>query len=623
MGAAASVGTPSQKEQKTDENDDKLFPAGKMFVYFGSQTGTAEGFAKVIEKEGISRGFNAKRVDLEDFDPTQLAESRLAVFLMATYGEGEHTDNATTFHNWMKNDNGEVRENVLKDIAFTVFGLGNRQYEQFNQMGKRTNEAMQICGAKRVFEYGEGDDDGSLEDDFERWRTSMWPTLMSKFHPDAATAATGDNEEKKIIPTYDLIPVTPVTPRPSTANAVSHKPFFIAKQASVGVNRELRNVSDDNSKKVGSTRHIEIELAGTGLTYSTADNLAVLPENDSISVLALAGAQGYPLDESYYMNHKDGDKGKDDFPSPFTARDVLTRFLDINGIPSIITLTQLIPYVTKPAQKEGLRKLLSKDNRAKLHKTIEAGGRSVCELLSAGGDLSSCKIPLQDLMHIIPHIQPRYYTISSSSSCFPDTIHITVSVTEFGSVVRRKGLCSGYLQGLEANGKSTCRVFVRPSTFKLPIELSTPIIMIGPGTGVAPMRGLLQERKFQGLQGKNTLYFGCKNRDEDYLYKSEMEAHVEGKALSNLHLAFSREQKEKLYVQHLIGASEQAKELVTDLDANGHIYVCGATAMGADVMEKIIEVISTHKSMTKTVAQEYVKSLQASGRYVTELWSTG
>jgi NADPH-ferrihemoprotein reductase len=136
-------------------------------------------------------GFNAKRVDLEDFDPTQLAESRLAVFLMATYGEGEHTDNATTFHNWMKNDNGEVRENVLKDIAFTVFGLGNRQYEQFNQMGKRTNEALQICGAKRVFEYGEGDDDGSLEDDFERWRTSMWPALMSKFHPDAATAATG------------------------------------------------------------------------------------------------------------------------------------------------------------------------------------------------------------------------------------------------------------------------------------------------------------------------------------------------------------------------------------------------------------------------------------------------
>lgn len=174
-------------------------------------------------------GFNAKRVDLEDFDPTQMAESRLAVFLMATYGEGEHTDNATAFHLWMKNENGESRDGVLKDISFTVFGLGNRQYEQFNQMGKRTNAAMEICGAKRVFEYGEGDDDGSLEDDFEKWRTTMWPALMSQFHPDAATAAVDDNEEKKIVSTYELI-TSRNSSRPSTANVVSSKPFFIAKQ---------------------------------------------------------------------------------------------------------------------------------------------------------------------------------------------------------------------------------------------------------------------------------------------------------------------------------------------------------------------------------------------------------
>lgn len=346
-------------------------------------------------------------------------------------------------------------------------------------------------------------------------------------------------------------------------------------------------MSDDNRKEVGSTRHIEIELAGTGLSYSTADNLAVLPENDSISVTSLAKALGYSLDESYYMEHLEGGDVKDDFPSPFTARDVLTRFLDISGIPSVFTLTQLIPYITDVTQKDRLRKSLLKDNRSNLKKMLEEGGRSVCELLSVGGELSSCKISLQELMHIIPHIQPRYYTISSSSSCFPDTVHITVSVTEFGSVLRRKGLCSGYLQGLEANGKSACRVFVRASTFKLPTELSTPIVMIGPGTGVAPMRGLLQERKFQGLQGKNTLFFGCKNRDIDYIYRSEMEESNKEKILTNLHLAFSREQKEKIYVQHIIKSTEQAKELLADLDAGGHIYVCGATAMGADVMEAV------------------------------------
>lgn len=172
-------------------------------------------------------GFNAKRVDLEDFDPSQLAECRLAVFLMATYGEGEHTDNSTAFNNWMKNESMEERGSFLKDVSFTVFGLGNRQYEHFNQMGKRTNDTLHNYGGKRVFTYGEGDDDGSLEDDFEKWKLNMWTDLIKKFHPNGSTAMNDSDIEKTVQLTYKLIPTTNSTH--STLKTQSNKPFFQAK----------------------------------------------------------------------------------------------------------------------------------------------------------------------------------------------------------------------------------------------------------------------------------------------------------------------------------------------------------------------------------------------------------
>ena len=176
------------------------------------------------------KGFNARRVDLDDFNPAQLESARLAVFLMATYGEGESTDNATNFNNWMLNQADEDRSKNLKDVSFTVFGLGNRQYEHFNRMGKRTNEVLHNYGAKMVFEYGEGDDDGTLEDDFEKWKTGLWPSLVKQYHPNGA--ATEDDksldEEKKVQLSFIL---TPANGSSTMHASKTHllKPFFQAK----------------------------------------------------------------------------------------------------------------------------------------------------------------------------------------------------------------------------------------------------------------------------------------------------------------------------------------------------------------------------------------------------------
>lgn len=186
----------------------------------------------------------------------------------------------------------------------------------------------------------------------------------------------------------------------------------------------MRSVAD-NSEDIGSTRCIEFDLVGTGLSYQTADNLAILPENDEASVIALAKALGYPLNQPYELEQiaANGKESVDEFPCPFTARDALTRFFDIHGLSRASTLVQLVPYITDSAQKDWLRNLVAKDNRAAFKKYIDGSGKSIFELLT--NELSSCKIPLEDFMHIIPHMQPRYYTISSSSSCYPDSVHIT------------------------------------------------------------------------------------------------------------------------------------------------------------------------------------------------------
>ena len=199
--------------------------------------------------------------------------------------------------------------------------------------------------------------------------------------------------------------------------------LFLTNKAKVTSNRELR-VGSTHDNNVGSTRCIEISLEGTGLSYNTADNLAVLPENNPVNVTALCNLLGYSSNQLYTIERTQTSKDvKDDFPSPFTSRDVLTKFLDLEGLPRASTLEQFIPYLQDEKQKDWLRKLVSKDHRSEFKVKVENEGKTTFELLM--NELSSIKIPLVDLMHIVPHMQPRYYTISSSSSLYPTSVHIT------------------------------------------------------------------------------------------------------------------------------------------------------------------------------------------------------
>jgi NADPH-ferrihemoprotein reductase len=613
----------SSNKIAVDDNMNK-YPAGSVSIYFGSQTGTAEGYSRTLMEELQAKGFDAQLVDLEDFDQFSFVESKLAIFLMSTYGEGEPTDNASNFYHWIKNEDKQIDNNFLNSVGFSVFGLGNRQYEFYNRMGKFTNQGLEDLGGKRVFDYGEGDDDGSLEEDFEKWKNLLVNSLVNQFHPNSASMKVDDNQEvKKVHLLYNLIPSKKNTTSIRTNQmSSSTKHFFTAPQAQVISNRELRN-----GNNCGSTRHIEIDLNGTEIIYETADNLAVLPENNNDIVNSLANILGYNLNDSLtispILNGKDANSFKYPFPSPCSIRDILTVYLDLQGVPRYDTVNKLVPYINDPGQLLWLKQLLSKESRSGFKSFIEENGKSVSDLIIT--ELSSIKITIAELVHIVPFNQPRFYTISSSSSCFPSSVHITVSVTEKtlnnGKLFR--GLCSGYLQN-----SSKCRIFVRASSFRLPKSLNTPIVMIGPGTGFAPMRALLQERKFQSLKSgnkvnnvSNTLYFGCQNRNIDYIYNDEIEKYNDEGTISKLNLAFSREKNEKVYVQHLLSEESNSLHLMEVINSGGYIFVCGSTKMGSDVHEAILNIIVKHKGQGMASAKDFVHGLQTQQRYIQELWS--
>ncbi|KAG6617378.1 putative NADPH-cytochrome P450 reductase [Phytophthora cinnamomi] len=648
--------TPSTSSSVPTERSSEL-PGGRVAILFGSQTGTAEGFAEVLKKEGRKAGFQTHAVDLEDYDAAQqLPHERLVIFVMATYGEGDPTDNAVDFVDFLKDKQQALGDDALRGVHYTVFGLGNTQYEHYNEMGRLVDRLMERHGAQRMFHYGEGDDDATLDEDFDDWKEPLWKALRKQFIAGEEDQQQESGAEKDVdgemltAPEYEyeLVEIR-ASEAEKLAGATkdvkmkaSTKHFFTASSAKVVVNRELRPSTDG-----GSTVHVELDLRGTGVTYETADNLAVLAENETRVVQQLAKRLDY--DEEQWVSLKP--VGEDlnceyPFPSPCTVGEILTRYLAINSAPRKGPLKQLAFFASDPAERAELVRLASKEGKDEYQKWIHEDERSFVDVLE---HFRSVKVSVQALLHIVPFLLPRYYTISSSSLVNPQRVHATVSLIESkkgdGRVFR--GVCSNYLgrlQPLEAHTDDkkkrdsrpgeqgskkprewpSARIFMRASTFRLPKNPLTPIILIGPGTGIAPMRAFLHERakqKEDGIEvGKSIMYFGCRRRDEDFIYKDELELFQESGVLSELHLAFSREQNKKVYVQHLLVQNGQATwELVRDHDA--YIYVCGATSMGNDVNKVLHEIIEKFGGQSADEALATLKKLQDDHRYIQELWA--
>eukprot|EP00924_Labyrinthula_sp_SR-Ha-C_P008970 augustus_masked-scaffold_2-processed-gene-8.42-mRNA-1 protein AED:0.07 eAED:0.08 QI:0/-1/0/1/-1/1/1/0/626 len=581
-------------------------------IWFGSQTGTAEDFAaqlcELIENLSTTElKFKAESKDLEDFDSSEFMEDieKLHVFVVATYGEGDPTDNAQQFYSWLK----ECEEN-LSQHKYSVFGLGNKEYENYNKCGKVCKKYMEKNKASLVIPYCEGDDSEDIEPDFIKYQNYVKKYFIKTYGLNR-TMNTNETNENKPKSKHKLI----FTHKPSVEEVdqknipLSTRHFFEYSKAILETRQELRQNKVLTDKEPGSTLH----LTFSGQKYKTAENFGILPENSPELVNETLERLQLTSVADEHISNKEGI-----YPLPLgcSLRDVFTKYISLHLHPTRSFCKKISLLAGVKEHKERLMFLGSEEGSEEYQELILEREIDLVELfekfpsINAETILSSAE-SLAYFIDILPKIQPRWYTIASSD-LRSEHVAISVSVVSWekkflGNRRRRfEGLCTNYLKRLKE--KDSVKILIRKSGFKLPQQVSpkTKVLLIGAGTGIAPLRAFLEFNEVVKLYDMH-LFFGCRHPEEDYLYKEELIDFEEKDILQSKAVAFSRKEKAKIYVQTVLSQNEN----IIKEAASGYVFVCGGTGMGKEVHDVLVDVLGL----------ETVTKMIESHRYVQELWS--
>jgi sulfite reductase (NADPH) flavoprotein alpha-component len=506
---------------------------------------------------------------MEKYQSIDLTKEERILVIASTYGDGEPPDAAQDFWTWLSSDSAPK----LGQTQFSVLALGDTNYPQFCEFGKKCDARLEQLGAKRL--HPRVDCDVDYEDAAKAWTSGVFSSLSALSPNDAPEAEP--NPQSAIH-----------NPQPE---GFSRKNPFPARLL---VNRKL--TGEGSGKEV---RHFEISLADSGLTYEAGDALGVLPSNDSQLVSDLLAALEFDGEEA--VPGADGGE--------LALRLALLQHYDITKPGS-----DLLKAVAERQPTGELAPLLDPARREDLKKYL--WGREVIDLVRG---LAKAFTPLE-FVKTLKKLQPRLYSISSSPKAHPGEVHLTVGAVRYKSHGRQRGgVCSTFLAD-RVGPETPVPVFVQPSHgFKLPSDPATPIIMVGPGTGIAPFRAFLEERIAIGASGKSWLFFGDQRQATDFLYRETLESWLAGGKLTRLDLAFSRDQADKIYVQHRM--AEQAAELWRWLREGAHFYVCGdASRMAKDVDSALHQVCQTSGNLSADAAMEYVAKLKSDKRYQRDVY---
>lgn len=539
----------------------KMEELGKnCVIFYGSQTGTAEDYASRLAKEGSSRfGLKTMTADLEEYDYENLASfpsDKIAFFVMATYGEGEPTDNAVEFWEFFNGEepsfeSAEDSEKPLNSMKYVAFGLGNNTYEHYNAMVRNMNKIFEKLGATRIGDVGEGDDGaGTMEEDFLTWKEPMWTALAQEMgleEREAQYEPVFSIEERDDLSAEDD-KVYLGEPNKAHLEGAQKGPYnahnpYIAK---VAESHELFSVKGRNCI------HMEIDLSGSNLSYTTGDHVAVWPTNAGMEVDRFVKNFGLEDKRNTVISVKGIDpSAKVPFPTPTTYDAAIRYHIEICAPVSRQFLSTLAAFAPDEASKKEMNRLGSDADYFK--EKVSSQMMNIAQVVASVNPAPWANVPFSCLIEGLNRIQPRYYSISSSSLVQPKVVSISAVVESIrlpGADHIVKGVTTNYLLALKEkqNGEPNPSPFgltyditgprnkydgihvpchIRHSNFKLPSDPSKPIIMVGPGTGVAPFRGFIQERAAMAKRGddvgETVLFFGCRKRSEDWLYKDEME----------------------------------------------------------------------------------------------------
>ena len=552
-------------------------PADPLLVLYGSQSGSAEGLAKKFAKEAATKGFAPRVMELNAAAKLDLTQEARAVIITSTWGDGEPPDNATEFWSHISAEAAPK----LANLNYSVLALGDKNYSEFCGAGKKFDERLETLGAKRI--HPRVDCDLDYEALAKGWMDSVWPALIATSTGSESVASEPANSPNGPSPAAD-------SPIASTTYSRTN-PF----PARLITNRKLTGV--DSGK---DTRHFEISLQDSGLTYEVGDALGVIPQNCPALVDEIIRALGC-----------DGEEGVTEPSGKETSlRSALLRNYQITKPGS-----SLLQPIADKAGDEELKSLLEPSRKADLDKFLY--GREVIDVLLRCG---AAKFAPKEFVGLLAKLQPRLYSISSSPKAHPGEVHLTIAAVRYESHGRaRKGVCSTFLAD-RVEADTPVPVFVQTSHgFRIPADGSKPIIMIGPGTGIAPFRAFLEERRAIGATGKNWLFFGDQKAASDFLYREQLEGMLAEGLLTRLDTAFSRDQAEKIYVQTRM--LEQAAELWRWLEDGAHLYVCGdAKRMAKDVDAALHEIIQNAGGKTADEAKAYVAKLKSDKRYQRDVY---
>jgi sulfite reductase (NADPH) flavoprotein alpha-component len=551
-------------------------PSRRIAVLYASQSGTAEGLARKVAKELKAQGHAPAISTLVGYTPASLAAESCALIVASTYGDGDAPDGVQPFYEQLCLEHFPRMEK----LSYAVLALGDSHYEQFCKFGKDLDAKLTALGANRITDRVDCDVDA--DEPFARWKATVFARLNEENLP---------TSRKSRAAAESASPELTVSARQSESTAAR---VFTRENPLLASIVEKRPLTHATSTK--TTLHVAFSIEGTGLNYEAGDACGVMPSNDLnlvAEILQLLGCNG----NERVPSEKTG--------STTTLHDALAHERQITRL----TRKFIQEYATR-AKCAMLLDLLQPDRKAALDAYMYDRGL-IDLLIEYPGVIADA----EELISLLPKLTPRLYSISSSPAAHAGQIHATVAVVRFAAHNRNRGGVCSTLFADRTSLTDCLPIYIQPNKkFKLPTNSDAPMIMIGPGTGIAPFRGFLHERRAVGHKGKNWLFFGERSAATDYLYREELEAMQTDGHLTRLDTAFSRDSDRKVYVQDRM--LEHAPQFWKWLQDGASVYVCGdASRMAKDVHGTLVKIAQDQGALSIEAAEEYVQSLKDQHRY--------
>ncbi len=538
-------------------------PAVPVTVLFGSQTGTAEGLAKKLVKTFKKGNFEPNMQDMATYDRERLPKEKNLLVITSTYGDGEPPDSALELHTWLMSD----APPSLAGVNFSVLSLGDSSYPDFCQCGTEFDARLEALGANRI--YPRVDVDVDPDEPYAEWSKGIIALLAPEGPAVQSNGSAADE--------FEETGYSKKHPFPSTV---------------------LKNYNL-NGPGVKQTNHIEISLEGSDLTYEVGDALGVYPENPESVVDEIIAALPFRAGD---VPTSTGEE--------VPLREALIKHYDIGNI-----------------NKSLIQKWQERSGSPYLRSLVEADERQGWEDFCWGRDLIDLVLNFpadftdgEDFVSVLKKLQPRLYSIASSPKAHPGEVHLCVGIVRYDTHGRKRGgICSTFLSDRLRDDTKPGVYLHHNNAFRLPADGNVPVIMVGPGTGIAPFRAFLEERKATEAKGRNWLFFGNPYKKSDFLYEDEMDAYVADGTLTRADLAWSRDQKEKIYVQNLM--LNEGAELWKWFQEGAAFYVCGdASRMAKDVDAALHTIAQEHGGLSEEEAAEFVSQMKKDKRYLRDVY---